>query len=329
MRANPGFILQGKVPDCGLAGLSPGGFQVAIVDIGMARVADTPENFDVVVTLNLYGDIVSDIASQISGSVGLAGSMNIGRKYAMFEAIHGSAPDIAGKGIANPSGLLNGAMLMLHHIGQSDAAIKIENAWLKSLEDGHCTGDICPTGRNPLGTTQFANTIIENLGQMPATLPVATVDGYGKIKVPTLDQCTVSERKKELVGADVYVDWRNTDSQEVGRAIEAAGHDGLKFVGMSLRGVRVYPPLPDTETEVTTDWWRCRFRMENPVTNGDIRKVLSNMEDAGIDWVKVENLYTYDGEQGFSQIQGEHQPITQNKSSFMTEGAFVFYCGVD
>jgi isocitrate dehydrogenase len=83
-----------------------------IVDIGAAKVADTPENFDVIVLPNLYGDIISDIAAQISGSVGLAGSSNIGLECSMFEAIHGSAPDIAGNNIANPSGLLNGAIMM-------------------------------------------------------------------------------------------------------------------------------------------------------------------------------------------------------------------------
>jgi isocitrate dehydrogenase len=113
-----------------------------IVDIGAARLAAKPEIFDVIVTSNLFGDIISDITAEISGSVGLAGSANVGQNYAMFEAIHGSAPDIAGKNIANPSGLLNGAIMMLIHIGQGDIASVIENAWKKTLEDGIHTGDI-------------------------------------------------------------------------------------------------------------------------------------------------------------------------------------------
>lgn len=107
-----------------------------IIDIGTALVADQPERFDVIVTSNLYGDILSDVAAQIAGSVGLAGSANVGNHVAMFEAIHGSAPDIAGKKIANPSGLLNGAIQMLIHINQPESAMLIENAWLKTLEDG-------------------------------------------------------------------------------------------------------------------------------------------------------------------------------------------------
>ena len=119
-----------------------------IIDIGAAKMADQPEVFDVIVMPNLYGDILSDIAAQISGSVGMAGSSNIGESCAMFEAIHGSAPRRAGQNLANPSGLLNGAVLMLKHIGQGDIATKIENAWLKTIEEGYHTYDIFQEGKN-------------------------------------------------------------------------------------------------------------------------------------------------------------------------------------
>src|SRR4029079_7802861 len=113
-----------------------------IVDIGAAKMADTPEAFDVIVRPNLYGDILSDVAAQIAGSVGLAGSANIGDQCAMFEAIHGSAPRRAGQNLANPSGLLHGALLMLVHIGQGQVAERVHNAWLKTIEDGIHTYDI-------------------------------------------------------------------------------------------------------------------------------------------------------------------------------------------
>src|SRR5258708_6677084 len=113
-----------------------------IVDIGSAKLADTPEAFDVIVLPNLYGDILSDIAAQVAGSVGLAGSANIGDTCAMFEAIHGSAPRRAGQNLANPSGLLLGAVLMLVHIGQSDVAERVHNAWLRTLEECIHTHDI-------------------------------------------------------------------------------------------------------------------------------------------------------------------------------------------
>src|SRR5437879_443166 len=106
-----------------------------IVDIGAAKMADTPEAFDVIVMPNLYGDVLSDVAAQIAGSVGLAGSSNIGSQCAMFEAIHGSAPRRAHQNLANPSGLLLGGVLMLIHIGQQDVAERVHNAWLRTLED--------------------------------------------------------------------------------------------------------------------------------------------------------------------------------------------------
>ena len=140
-----------------------------IIDIGSALLADEPERFGVIVTLNLYGDIISDIAAQIAGSVGMGGSANIGDLCAMFEAIHGSAPDIAGKGIANPSGLLNGAIMMLVHIGQPDVAAKVHNAWLCAIEAGHHTGDIYKEGvsKKRVGTEEFADAVIKHLGQLP------------------------------------------------------------------------------------------------------------------------------------------------------------------
>ena len=113
-----------------------------IIDIGAARLAAQPEMLDMIVTLNLYGDILSDIAAQVAGSIGLAGSANVGNDAAMFEAVHGSAPDIAGRDIANPSGLLNAAIQMLVHVGLPEDAERIKNAWLVTLEDGIHTPDM-------------------------------------------------------------------------------------------------------------------------------------------------------------------------------------------
>ncbi|MEL6431480.1 MAG: NADP-dependent isocitrate dehydrogenase, partial [Planctomycetota bacterium] len=148
---------------------------VMIIDIGTARIADTPSTFDVVVLPNLYGDIVSDVVAQLTGSVGIAGSANIGADFAMFEAIHGSAPDIAGKGIANPSALLQGAVQMLVHLGLANHANLIQNAWLKTLEDGVLTGDLVDAkgSRGTAGTEEFANAVIERLGDEPGKLPKA------------------------------------------------------------------------------------------------------------------------------------------------------------
>ena len=136
-----------------------------IVDIGAAKLADTPENFDVVVLPNLYGDVLSDVAAQIAGSVGMAGSANIGEHAAMFEAIHGSAPRRAGQNLANPSGLLMGGVLMLVHLGMRETAGKVHNAWLKTLEDGIHTYDIFRDGvsKQKVGTREFGDAVIERI----------------------------------------------------------------------------------------------------------------------------------------------------------------------
>src|SRR6202049_2833930 len=143
-----------------------------IVDIGAAKLADTPEAFDVIVMPNLYGDVLSDVAAQIAGSVGLAGSANIGSQCAMFEAIHGSAPRRAGQNIANPSGLLLGAVLMLVHINQPEAAERVHNAWLRTIEDGIHTYDIYTEGVSveKVGTKEFACAVIARVGQKPNRL---------------------------------------------------------------------------------------------------------------------------------------------------------------
>ena len=193
-----------------------------IVDIGAAKLADTPEAFDVVVMPNLYGDILSDVAAQIAGSVGLAGSANIGDLCAMFEAIHGSAPRRAGQNLANPSGLLLGAVLMLVHIDQPEAAARVHNAWLRTIEEGIHTYDIYspPASKQKVGTREFAAAVVERLGQKPCTLkPVS----YGHVGARRLGADAVTRQprpKTETSGVDIYVEW---PSKDVPRLVEALG----------------------------------------------------------------------------------------------------------
>src|SRR5436190_7090406 len=153
-----------------------------IVDIGSAKLADTPEAFDVIVLPNLYGDILSDIAAQVAGSVGLAGSANIGDRCGMFEAIHGSAPRRAGQNIANPSGLLLAAVVMLLHIGQPDVATLVHNAWLRTLEDGIHTYDIYVEGvsKQRVGTKEFADAVVARVGLQPQILKIVNYSSAPK-----------------------------------------------------------------------------------------------------------------------------------------------------
>src|SRR5271157_1842057 len=179
--------------------------EVWIVDIGAAKMADTPTAFDVIVMPNLYGDILSDVAAQIAGSVGLAGSANIGDKAAMFEAIHGSAPRRAGLNMANPSGLLHGAFLMLVHIGQPEAAERVHNAWLRTMEDGVHTYDVFTEGisTQKVGTKEFAAAVIARLGQRPNTLKAVS---YARRKTASLAAPATAGASvaTELKGVDVF-----------------------------------------------------------------------------------------------------------------------------
>src|SRR4026207_1348926 len=178
-----------------------------IVDIGAAKLADTPEAFDVVVMPNLYGDVLSDVAAQIAGSVGLAGSANIGEHVSMFEAIHGSAPRRAGQNLANPSGVLLGAVMMLVHIGETAVAERVHNAWLRTIEDGVHTYDIYEEGKSKqkVGTKEFAQAVAERVGQTPQTLKVVKYKSADEVAPATKVAPQVRTRaKKDLVGVDVF-----------------------------------------------------------------------------------------------------------------------------
>ncbi|TVQ96783.1 MAG: NADP-dependent isocitrate dehydrogenase [Deltaproteobacteria bacterium] len=279
-----------------------------IVDIGAAKVADSPEDFDVIVMPNLYGDIISDIAAQVSGSVGLGGSSNIGEHCAMFEAIHGSAPDIAGKGIANPSGLLLGAVMMLVHIGQGDIATRVHNAWMRTLEDGVHTGDIFVDGqsRERAGTTAFADAVIARLGQKPEGLtPVEYAVGTASAPPVASEQRMppAPRQRKELVGVDLFLDWRGSSPKVLGDTLRAIDGDGLALDFISNRGVKVYPTgMPET---FCTDHWRCRFlATDDTVTHAQVVALLQRAATAGFDFVKTEHLCRFDGQNGFSAGHG-------------------------
>ncbi len=274
-----------------------------IVDIGAAKLADTPENFDVIVMPNLYGDILSDVAAQIAGSVGLAGSANIGDNVAMFEAIHGSAPRRAGQNLANPSGLFLGAMLMLVHIGQADIAERAHNAWLKTLEDGVHTYDIYKEGvsTQKVGTKEFADAVIARVGQLPATLKVVKYNNPSSEGAPKLGTAALKPRtpaKKELVGVDVFLDWTKGSPDELAAALQAAGADGLTLTTIANRGTKVWPG-GDADT-FCTDHWRCRYAGEGAIKHAQISGLLQRLSDAGFDYIKTENLYNFDGEAGYS-----------------------------
>jgi isocitrate dehydrogenase len=281
-----------------------------IIDIGAARLATQPELFDVIVTPNLYGDIISDIAAEMTGSVGLAGSANIGEHVAMFEAIHGSAPDIAGQDKANPSGLLLAAVMMLVHIGQAAAASKIHNAWLCTLEAGIQTVDLQKKGhRQPVGTVAFADAVIAQLGQKPKHFKALDY----KIREPKQASAPLyvrqAARVKALVGVDIFLHAVPESPNDLAALIHAPLTKQtlpLSLQMMTNRGVKVWPHGFD-ET-FCTDHWRCRFMVsqaEGTISHRDIVQLLSLLTESGLDVIKTENLCTFDGERGFALGQGQ------------------------
>lgn len=278
-----------------------------IVDIGAARLADTPEMFDVIVTLNLYGDIISDIAAQIAGSVGLAGSSNIGAKCAMFEAIHGSAPTIAGQNVANPSGLLLAAVMMLVHIGQNDVAESIHNAWLRTLEEGIHTADIFQRGssRERVGTVEFANAVIERLGKRPESLaPVSYARADGEVAADPLKLSPPPQVVKELVGVDVFFDHGDAPVEALAASLADIAEAGLKLGMITSRGLKVWPD--GVAESLLGDHYRCRFMADGATVGHDkIAQLLSLCATRGLDFVKTEHLYNFDGKPGYTAGQGE------------------------
>ncbi len=279
-----------------------------IVDIGAARLADTPEMFDVIVTLNLYGDILSDIAVQLTGSVGLGGSSNVGDEVSMFEAIHGSAPPIAGKNIANPSGLLLGAVMMLVHIGQHEAASRLHNAWLRTIEEGVHTTDIFRAGvsKNEVGTREFARAVAERMGERPEVLRPVDYRPAERRQHAEIRHTARTTDRKDLVGMDVFLDWEGKPDR-LGEALSSLSGEALKLVMISNRGVMVWPSgFPET---FHTDHWRCRFLSKNEaepvIGHAETLALLERLTAAGFHFVQTINLYNFEGKPGYSLGQGQ------------------------
>jgi isocitrate dehydrogenase len=276
-----------------------------IIDIGAAKMADTPEIFDVIVMPNLYGDVLSDVAAQITGSVGLAGSANIGEECSMFEAIHGSAPRRAGQNVANPSGLLQGAIMMLNHIGQTEIAEKVQNAWLKTLEEGIHTYDIFKEGtsKQKVGTKEFAEAVIVNLGQKPAILKPVSYANNSALNLPKYKRRPSAT--KELVGVDIFVHWNGSNPNELAEKVKRIESNAVKLTMITNRGIKVWPD--GFKETFCTDHWRCRFKpLENSeISKSNIIELLKNALNENIDSIKTENLYSFDGKAGYSLGQGQ------------------------
>jgi len=299
-----------------------------IIDIACAKLATKPEIFDVIVTMNLYGDIISDIVAEISGSVGLAGSANIGENFAMFEAIHGSAPDIANQNIANPTGLIQASIMMLNHLGENHKANLIQNALFKTIEDGIHTADIFNqlTSKKRATTKEFTEAVVNNLGNNPQQLPIAkTLANNQSSKVSNNNQQqltsnnTITLSTKKLIGFDLFIDWQDNFNNLLNKIREMES-EKFEIKMISAMGLLLYPlidqhMMPNYNQGLTM----IRFIGKNitgkhshdiinfniKILPKDIIDMISIVNQHDIDFVKYEGLYLFDDKPAFSSSQGE------------------------
>lgn len=279
-----------------------------IIDIGSAKLASSPQIFDVIVTLNLYGDIISDIVAEVSGSVGLAGSGNIGSQYAMFEAIHGSAPSMEHKDMANPSGLLSGAIMMLSHIGQGSVATKIQNAFLKTIEDGFATKDFYQdrSSTKLLNTKDFGKAIIDNLKHKPKQFISEIFADFPFSNTISSENTNVTNnvvQSQSLHGCDFYIVC-NQISHKFYEEISKISHNNIKFQMMSFRGM-FYDDKTSSVKNQIVDYWRCRFLSNSSVTQNEIFELAQKITNQGFGIASTFSLYNYGDEKGYTLAQGE------------------------
>lgn len=281
-----------------------------IVDDLAMKLVSRPETFEVVVLTNLQGDIMSDLCAGLVGGLGFAPSANIGENISIFEAVHGTAPDITGMNIANPTSLLLSGLMMLRHLGIMDKANLIENALLYTLSQGAHTGDFGDKSKPNLNTTDFANTIIANLGKEPENNKARETNSTSTFHLPTrpLNQkVMVTPRQagiiETVVGLDLFVESDKT-ADLIAPIVQKHLKDGLKLIMISNRGTQVWP-TGSVFTECVDQY---RIRVE--AINGYQTNITEIYELTGkitqdIFVTSVEVLRKFGEKAGYSLAQGQ------------------------
>jgi isocitrate dehydrogenase len=257
-----------------------------IVDNCCMQLVSKPEQFDVLVLPNLYGDIVSDLCAGIVGGLGVAPGGNIGTHCAVFEAVHGSAPDIAGKGVANPTALLLSSIQMLQYLGLVDVASEIQRALEATLQAGICTRDLGGSA----STKEFTAAIIDRISPVRSAAPIER----GQSKALALSH---SNETFTLVGCDVFVE----HAHGLPPMPRTLGSFELRL--MSNRGTKVWPEMP--ADILLVDHYRCRYVSHSTITRQNVVDLLHELTNQGIVWCQVEMLNTADGQARYSKAQGE------------------------
>jgi len=282
-----------------------------IVDNCAHQMVIAPEQFDVIVMTNMNGDILSDLAAGLVGGLGVAASANLGDKVAMFEAVHGSAPDIASQGKANPTAMIQALVMMLRHIGKFDVAERVSAALKETLKIGtHLTPDLA---KGVAATTaEFTQAVI---AQLTATQRVWSGRAYAPVEMPKVarNPVTVTPATRQVIGVDVFVEAGDTAAQLGARMTAAGAETGFKLKMISNRGTQVFPAIGG-EVD-TVDHWRCRFITTSEVGGVSDRQIMALLACvSGTDrWMHVEKLQQFDGVDAFTKAQGESDnalPVT-------------------
>ncbi len=272
-----------------------------IIDNCAHQMVMHPEIFDVIVTTNLQGDIISDLGSALVGGLGVAPSANSGDKVSIFEAVHGSAPDIAGKNKANPTAILLSTVLMLRHLEEFEAAYLIEQSLLYTLGVQKAfTPDLGK--KSILSTTDFTDIVIQNLGKTTHFWPSRS---YKSLHLrPSKDSCKTVARKE--VGVDIFIE-STLSAEDLGKSLEKIAAPSPFFLKMiSNRGIQVYPILDGVRSDMT-DHWRARFFLKEKETKMDDSAILDFLARIGRQhrWMHVEKLCEFNHMPGFTKAQGE------------------------
>ncbi|MEO0620683.1 MAG: isocitrate/isopropylmalate family dehydrogenase [Pseudomonadota bacterium] len=282
-----------------------------LIDQAAARLAARPERFDTLLAPNLYGDILSDVAAAVAGHPQLATSVRVGTVATVFEPIHGPAARLAGRNVANPSGLLLAACEMLGALGQTQVALRIENAWARTLEEGLLPSDLLGTAghRRRLGTIAFARAVIERLGEQPRRMSLArpfALDLTPRTAFPSLAK-PEPQGGRRLAGVDLTIAWSGEDAEGLAARLTTLTWGGLRLDHVANGEHPVWPPAAASAVGLVTGQWRCRFLTstdrrlhESSDDTTRIADLLGRAAAAGIEIVKIETLYTYGGEPGYS-----------------------------
>ncbi len=279
--------------------------QHIIIDNCAHQLVKRPEQFDVIVTTNMNGDIISDLSSALVGGLGFAPSANLGNEVAIFEAVHGSAPKYAGKNVINPTALILTGAMMLRHLGEMEAAAKVEQAVWLTLESGVRTRDIAGDAGGAASTTEYTAAIISHIGEKS---PNWSMRVHRPLQLPQFSSevAQVHPKERHDIGVDVFIE-SQLAPEVLGQSLEAAtAGTALRLENISNRGTQVYPATSGTTID-HIDHWPCRFLLrdlEGDLPDEDVIALLQRVSQEH-HWVHVERLPVFDGARGFTKAQGE------------------------